>query len=152
MLFRQKLQRLQNREREAERDLMRFHRELTQASKSSVSNQPFLSRQKTDLFRSQTPRLSISTDTNLTIQRPVRTKFLLGRPLSINTSRTTIDQFAPINPKQFSTNKFNERVPGMSEQTPTTKVVETRPYLQIHAQAIHQQNQEIEQKLKKFLH
>lgn len=148
-LFRHRLQRLENDEREAERDLIRLNHDRIRASLSSISNRALSSRPSTQLFRSRTPRLSTPIDS--LIQRSSRTKLLFERPFSVN--RTSIDRFIPSDGKRLS----NSTVNSMTKKFPwickpmQSNFDENPSYLRVHVDSINQQKRDIEQKLKEFL-
>lgn len=153
-MFRQELQRLESDEREAERDLKRFNRDLARPSYSSLLDQNPLSDQNKDFYRLPTPRWSLSSDINSPNQTPRNSKVILGRTFSICTNPATVDRFTPVNQKRSpinKTNSLNDRYPWMSKRI-NGATNENRPYFQQHADSINQQKREIEQKLKQFLH
>lgn len=152
-VFRQELQRLQSDEREFERDLERYNRDLARPSYSSLLEHPQLSDPNKEFFRSQTPRWSLTSDNNSPIPTERRTRIIIGHTLSMNTPRTSVDRFTPISPKRLSINRissFNTKSPLISRRINST-TSNIRPSFQQHADSINQQKREIEQKLKEFL-
>lgn len=152
-LFRQELQRLESSERGVERDLIRINRDLARISVISPLDHSPIPNQTNDLPQiPSTPSLP-NINTNSTVQASSKRKFILGRSVSVTTSRTSIAHMMPAHQKRFSLNQassFHEKPCPIDKQTiPKTK--EDRPYLQQHAHIIDQEKQKIEQKLKEFL-
>ncbi len=153
--FRHRLQRLENDEREAERDLVRLNHDLARVSVSSLSNRRLSSRPSTHFSRSSTPRISIPIDPNLIIEpSSQRTHILLERPMSVYPSGTSIDRLTPMDYKRLSLGKthlLDRRSPWISKQI-QLKFNENRSDHRFYVDSINEQKREIEEKLKVFLH
>ncbi|CAF2393721.1 unnamed protein product [Rotaria sp. Silwood2] len=148
----QKLQRLENNERDIERDLIRLNRDLARIALSTSVGQSPVSNEDNDPLQVQTEPLSSTTSINSMVQTSPKTKLILGRSISMNTSKTTTGHLTPLHQKRLSLNQTsscNERSPWIDKQT-FSKVNEERPYLQQHGLIIDREKRKIQQKLKCF--
>lgn len=152
-MFRQEIHRLENDEREAERDLKRLHHDLARASISSLSQQPTFGRQSTILSRSTTPYFSIVLDSGAIVETtPISSrKVLHTRPISIQVDQTNDDRLPLLDPKRRS-KSFSSRKSPWTLKEVHLKSKEIPPHLRKHFNSINRQKREIEQKLKEFLH
>jgi hypothetical protein len=134
-----------------ERDLIRLNRDLTRIALSSARGQSLSLNQNKDLSRSPTPRLLLPDDIRPTSQR-TKLSARCSFPLTPNTP-TTVNRFSPIYRQRSPSSKmnpYNEKSPWVRRQT-ISQADETRSYHHHHIRTMHQQQQDIEQKLKQFL-
>ncbi|CAF3381539.1 unnamed protein product [Rotaria sp. Silwood1] len=151
-IFRQELQRLENNERDIERDLMRLNRDLARIAFSSPLGQSSVPNENHDPSQVQTGNLSSTTNINPTAPILPKTKLDLERSISVGTSRATVGLMTLIHQKRLSlnqTNSFNER--SSIDKPIFSKANEERPYLQQHGLMMDREKRKIEQKLKLFL-
>ncbi|CAF0765279.1 unnamed protein product [Rotaria sp. Silwood1] len=148
----QELQRLENNERDIERDLMRLNRDLARIAFSSPLGQSSVPNENHDPSQVQTGNLSSTTNINPTAPILPKTKLDLERSISVGTSRATVGLMTLIHQKRLSlnqTNSFNER--SSIDKPIFSKANEERPYLQQHGLMMDREKRKIEQKLKLFL-
>ncbi len=150
MCFRQELQRLQSDERGVERDLIRLNRDL-----AKISSLHSIIRSPRSMPTDQISRLSSIPEENSYLPMIEKRKSVVARSSSINSNRTFLKHFIPIQKRSamIKTNPYNEQsysLPKYSLQQLIAKTSDDRAYLQQHAHTINQQKRLIEQKLKKF--
>ncbi|CAF0751652.1 unnamed protein product [Rotaria sordida] len=149
----QELQRLENHERDIERDLIRLNRDLARIALPSSVGQSALPNENNDFLQVETAQLSSTININPTIQTSSKTKLILGRSISINTSKPTASRLTSVHQKRLSlnqTNSFNERSSSIDKQT-FVKTHEERSNLQHHGLMMDREKRKIEQKLRLFL-
>ncbi|CAF5144795.1 unnamed protein product, partial [Rotaria sp. Silwood1] len=103
----QELQRLENNERDIERDLMRLNRDLARIAFSSPFGQSSVLNENHDPSQIQTGNLSSTTNINPTVPILPKTKPDLERSISVGTSRATVGLMTLIHQKRLSLNQTN---------------------------------------------